>query len=60
MWIPAPVYEALPPIYGVAGIVAIGYSLNGINVMPGLLLMACCSSPPFCPYGGTVANLKNT
>ena len=40
MWIPAPVYEALPPIYGVAGTVAIGYSLNGINVMSGLQLIA--------------------
>ena len=40
MWIPAPVHEALPPIYGVAGIVAIGYSLNSINVMSGLQLIA--------------------
>lgn len=39
MWIPDPVYEALPPIYGVAGIAAITYSMNVVNLAAGLTLI---------------------
>ena len=39
MWIPDPIYKVLPPIYVVAGIGALVYSLNVVNVFSGLLLI---------------------
>ena len=40
MWIPEPVYQALPPIYSVAGVATIAYSLSVVNVLSGMLLIS--------------------
>ena len=40
MWIPQPVYEILPPVYGIAGVVTIFYQLHPINIVSGVLLVA--------------------